>query len=147
MLVTFSSIFCCCLSLSVISHAFILDSFPDCSLAEIRQHCNDRAVQCKRLNQLSGRRYYCTCEPGFHGNSCDQGSSRTSTLAPTAATQAVQTTTTKTDPQVNQFCNKYSVVVDLSHGQPVSNGFAPKCPSGSFASTEAFVLNNCNVSP
>ncbi|XP_052813104.1 uncharacterized protein LOC128240493 [Mya arenaria] len=101
------------------------------------------------------------------------GSPLTTTLAQTVATQAVHTTekhlttvathavqttkaplttqtstvpptTTSSDP-VNHDCNKFSVVSDLSHGQPVANGHAPNCSSGSYASTEAFVLNNCNV--
>ncbi|XP_052812636.1 uncharacterized protein LOC128240158 isoform X2 [Mya arenaria] len=153
MSVIFGSILCCCLTLL---HAFLFDqkNLPDCTPDEVRQHCHDRAVKCTRLDYTHPIYYCIECQPGFHGNRCGQGSSLTSMLPPTAATQAVQTTrtpltqtsTTKTAPEVHQYCNRYSVVADLSHGQPVSNGFAPHCPSGSYASTEAFVLNNCNVS-
>ncbi|XP_052813080.1 uncharacterized protein LOC128240476 [Mya arenaria] len=175
MSVTYGSILCCLLSLSVVSHAFLLDpkDFPDCSPDEVREHCNDRAVKCTTIGHNHPRYFCIECQPGFHGHKCEEGSPLTTTLAQTVATQAVHTTekhlttvathavqttkaplttqtstvpptTTSSDP-VNHDCNKFSVVSDLSHGQPVANGHAPNCSSGSYASTEAFVLNNCNV--
>ena len=43
-------------------------------------------------------------------------------------------------------CNKFIVVSDLSHGEPVSMDTASVChDSGSRASSEALVLHGCNV--
>ncbi|XP_052814840.1 neurogenic locus notch homolog protein 1-like [Mya arenaria] len=189
------SIICCCLSSGLIGHAFIFDDIanhinhlPDCSNNEIRDHCHGRAQHCKREHEVLGvHLYYCDCQPGFHGATCEQdscydqhctngqglchlldtdpyfeckckpgysgtyceASSITTTSAPTVTTTlpttTTTTTTTKTNP-VYQYCNKYSVVSDLSHGQPVANDKAPNCSSGLPTSNEAFVLNNCNVS-
>ncbi|WAR09757.1 hypothetical protein MAR_034833, partial [Mya arenaria] len=143
----------------------------DCSNDEIRDHCHNRATHCKREHLIVGTLYHCECQRGFHGPSCErdscfgqqctngQDSSITTTSAPTVTTTPVKTTTnppttqtttppkttTKSNP-VYQSCNKYSVVSDLSHGQPVANDNAPNCSSGLHTSNEAFVLHNCNVS-
>ncbi|XP_052813081.1 neurogenic locus notch homolog protein 1-like [Mya arenaria] len=71
------SILCCFLSYGLLGQAFLLGVVDyltphDCSQDEIREHCYDRATHCKKVHDLlGGTIYFCECQPGFRGASCE----------------------------------------------------------------------------
>ncbi|KAL4235860.1 hypothetical protein ACF0H5_004248 [Mactra antiquata] len=73
-------------------------------------------------------------------------SSPLSTESLSSTDQTTTTSTVSTTIETARYCRKYDVIFDVAVERIITNTYAYPCPSGSRASSEAYVLSTCDVS-